>query len=148
MGHQSGVPGEHPETRSCASGTFTACWEAALQFHGLTTQIPHQVWVAIENKKWEPKLDYPPIELVRLSGSAFTFGVEVHKINRVPVRVYSAAKTVADCFKFRNKVGSDVALEALRETWKERKATMDALWDAAKVCRVANVMRPYMETLS
>jgi len=121
------------------------CLLSALQFHGLTTQIPHQVWIAIENKRWEPKCDYPPIELVRLTGRAFSFGGEEHEVNRVPVKVYSPAKTVADCFKFRNKIGLDVALEALRETWRTRKATMDELWEAAKVCRVANVMRPYME---
>jgi len=82
-----------------------------------------------------------------LSGSAFTFGVENHEVDRVKVRIYSPAKTVADCFKFRNKVGLDVALEALRETWRGRKATMDELWEAAKVCRVANVMRPYLEAV-
>ncbi len=121
------------------------CLISALQFHNLTTQITHKVWIAIENKKWEPKLDYPPIELVRLTGRAFSFGVEEHEVHHVPVKVYSPAKTVADCFKFRNKIGLDVALEALRETWRSRKATMDEIWEAGKVCRVANVMRPYLE---
>jgi predicted transcriptional regulator of viral defense system len=124
------------------------CLISALQFHGLTTQIPHGVWIAIENKKWEPDFEYPPVQLVRLTGRAFSFGVEEHEVNRVPVRVYSPAKTVADCFKFRNKIGMDVAMEALRETWRSRKATMDQLWEAAKVSRVANVMRPYLETLT
>ena len=123
------------------------CLISALQFHNLTTQIPHKVWIAIENKKWEPKWDYPPIELVRLTGRAFSFGVETYKVDRVPVRIYTPAKTVADCFKFRNKIGLDVAVEALRETWRSRKATMDELWEAAKVCRVANVMRPYLEAI-
>jgi len=124
------------------------CLLSALQFHDLTTQVPHQVWIAIENKRWEPKFDYPPIELVRLTGRAFSFGVEEHEVDRVPVKVYSPAKTVADCFKFRNKIGLDVTLEALRETWRSRKATMDELWEAAKVCRVANVMRPYLEAIT
>ena len=124
------------------------CLLSALQFHNLTTQVPHRVWIAIENKRWEPKFDYPPIELVRLTGRAFSFGVETYKVDRVPVRIYTPAKTVADCFKFRNKIGLDVALEALRETWRSRKATMDELWEAAKVCRVANVMRPYLEAIT
>ena len=121
---------------------------SALQFHNLTTQIAPQVWIAIENKSWEPSFDYPPLEIVRLTGPAFSFGVEEHKIDRITVKVYSPAKTVADCFKFRNKIGLDVAMEALRETWRSRKATMDELWEAAKVCRVANVMRPYLEAIS
>ena len=124
------------------------CLLSALQFHDITTQVPHRIWIAIENKRWEPKFDYPPIELVRLTGRAFSFGVEEHEVDRVPVKVYSPAKTVADCFKFRNKIGLDVALEALRETWRSRKATMDELWEAAKVCRVANIMRPYLEAIT
>ena len=123
------------------------CLISALEFHHLTTQISHSIWIAIENKRWAPKLDYPPIEIVRFGGEAFTFGVEVHEVDRVAVKVYSPAKTVADCFKFRNKIGLDVAMEALRETWRDRKATMDELWEAAKVCRVANVMRPYLESV-
>lgn len=123
------------------------CLISALEFHRLTTQIAHSVWIAIENKKWEPKFDYPPLEIVRFSGAAFSFGVENHEVDRVAVKIYSPAKTVTDCFKFRNKVGLDVALEALRETWRSRKATMDELWEAAKVCRVLNVMRPYLEAI-
>ncbi len=123
------------------------CLVSALEFHHLTTQIAHSVWIAIENKKWEPTFEYPPLEIVRFSGSAFSFGVEDHEVDRITVKIYSPAKTVADCFKFRNKVGLDVALEALRETWRSRKATMDELWEAAKVCRVANVMRPYLEAI-
>jgi predicted transcriptional regulator of viral defense system len=122
------------------------CLLSALQLHGLTTQIAHRVWIAIENRKWEPKFDFPPVEIVRLTGQCFTFGIEERVIDQVTVKVYSPAKTVADCFKFRNKIGLDVALEALRETWRNRKATMDELWEAAKVCRVANVMRPYLES--
>lgn len=124
------------------------CLISALQFHNLTTQIAHRVWIAIENKKWEPKFDFPPLELVRFTGRAFSFGIEEHEVNLVSVKVYSAAKTVADCFKFRNKIGMDVAIEALRETWRVRKATMDELWEAAKVCRVGNVIRPYLESIT
>jgi predicted transcriptional regulator of viral defense system len=124
------------------------CLISALQFHNLTTQIAHRVWIAIENKKWEPTFDHPPLELVRLTGRAFRFGVEDHEVNRITVKVYSPAKTVADCFKFRSKIGLDVALESLRETWRSRKATMDELWEAAKVCRVSNVMRPYLEAVT
>ncbi len=124
------------------------CLITALAFHNLTTQVSSRVWIAIENRKWEPEFEYPPLELVRLSGHAFSFGIEEHDVNRVTVRVYSPAKTVADCFKFRNKVGLDVALEALRETLSSGKATVDALWEAARVCRVTNVMRPYLETVT
>jgi predicted transcriptional regulator of viral defense system len=123
------------------------CLVSALGFHHLTTQIAHSVWIAIENKKWEPTFEYPPLEIVRFSGSAFSFGVEDYEVDRITVKIYSPAKTVADCFKFRNKVGLDVALEALRETWRSRRATMDELWEAAKICRVANVMRPYLEAI-
>lgn len=123
------------------------CLISALEFHHLTTQIAHSVWIAIENKKWEPRFEYPPIEIVRFSGPAFSFGVEEHEVDRIKVKIYSPAKTVADCFKFRSKVGLDVALEALRETWRSRKATMDELWKAAKICRVANSMRPYLESV-
>ena len=123
------------------------CLVSALEFHHLTTQIAHSVWIAIENKKWEPKFEYPSLEIVRFSGPAFSFGVEEHQVDRITVKIYSAAKTVADSFKFRNKVGLDVALEALQETWRNRKATMDELWETAKVCRVANVMRPYLEAV-
>ncbi len=123
------------------------CLISALSFHDLTTQIPHSVWIAIENKKWAPKIDYPPLEIVRFSGPAFDWGAEEHPIDGVIVNIYSPAKTVADCFKFRNKIGLDVALEALREAWRNRRVTAEELWEAAKVCRVGNVMRPYLEAI-
>ena len=123
------------------------CLISALHFHELTTQIPHKVWIAIENKKWEPESQYPPIEIIRLTGSAFSFGIEIHKVNNVTTKIYSPAKTVADCFKFRNKIGLDIALEALKETKNNRKATVDELWEAAKVCKMTNVMRPYLEAI-
>ena len=123
------------------------CLISALEFHQLTTQIAHRVWIAIENKKWGPTFDYPPLEIIRLSAPVLSFGAEVHEVDYTKVRIYNPAKTVADCFKFRNRIGLDVAIEALRETWRSGKATMDELWEAAKVCRVTNVMRPYLETV-
>ncbi len=124
------------------------CLLSALRFHGLTTQAPFEVWLAIDNKAIAPKLDYPPLRIVRFSGAALTEGVEEQVVDGVAVRVTGVAKTVADCFKYRNKIGLDVALEALREAWREKRMTSDDLWRYAKVCRVANVMRPYMESLT
>ncbi|HRE19259.1 MAG TPA: AbiEi antitoxin N-terminal domain-containing protein [Rhodocyclaceae bacterium] len=124
------------------------CLLSALRFHGLTTQAPFEVWLAIENKALAPKLDYPPLRIVRFSGKAFTEGVEEHVVDRVTIRITGVAKTVADCFKYRNKIGLDVALEALREAWHERRMSSDDIWRYAKVCRVANVMRPYLDSLT
>lgn len=123
------------------------CLLSALRFHGLTTQAPFEVWLAIENKSLAPKLDYPPLRIVRFSGIALTEGVEEHVVDGVTVRVTGVAKTVADCFKYRNKIGLDVAMEALREAWHGKRMTSDDIWRYAKVCRVANVMRPYLESL-
>jgi predicted transcriptional regulator of viral defense system len=124
------------------------CLLSALRFHDLTTQAPFEVWVAVEHSAYVPSDPSLPLRVVYFSGAALTAGVEEHVINGVTVRVYSPAKTVADCFKYRNKIGLDVALEALRETRRERRATMDELWRYAKICRVANVMRPYLTALS
>ena len=124
------------------------CLLSALRFHGLTTQAPFEVWLAIENKAITPKLDYPPLRIVRFSGGALTEGIEEHVVDDVTVRITCIAKTVADCFKYRNKIGLDVALEALREAWHEKRMTSDDLWRYAKVCRVTNVMRPYLDSLS
>ena len=124
------------------------CLLSALRFHDLTTQSPFEVWLAIPNKARAPKMDYPPLRIVRFSGAALTRGVEDHVIDGVPVRVTSVARTVADCFKFRNKIGLDVALESLQEAWRAKRASMDELWRYATLCRVANVMRPYMESLA
>lgn len=123
------------------------CLLTALRFHELTTQSPHEIWLAIPNKARPPKLDYPPLRSVRFSGQALTKGVETHVVDGVTIRVYSVGKTVADCFKYRNKIGLDVALEALRDARREKRATNDELWRYAKICRVANVMRPYMESV-
>ena len=123
------------------------CLLTALQIHGLTTQLPRQVWIAMPQGSHAPKMDYPPVKMVQFSGDALTQGIEVVQAEQVALRVYGVAKTVADCFKHRNTVGLDVALEALKETLNTRKATADELWRFAKVCRVANVMRPYLEAL-
>jgi len=124
------------------------CLLSALQFHELTTQVAFEVWMAIDVKARRPKLETPALRIVRFSGKALTFGVEEHPIGGVTVKVYSPAKTVADCFKYRNKIGLDVAMEALREVWRGRRASMDELFEAAKVGRVAKVMRPYLESLT
>jgi predicted transcriptional regulator of viral defense system len=124
------------------------CLLSALRFHGLTTQAPREVWMALPPRAWLPRVKYPKLRLVRFSGDALTKGIEEHKVEGVAVRVYGPAKTVADCFKFRNKVGVDVAMEALRDCWRKRLCTMDALWEAARICRMTNVMRPYLESLT
>ncbi len=123
------------------------CLLTALQLHGLTTQLPRQVWIAMPQGSHAPRLDYPPLKMVQLSGEAYLQGIEIMQADQVPMRVYGVAKTVADCFKHRSKIGLDVALEALRDALASRKTTPDELWRYAKVCKVANVMRPYMEAL-
>lgn len=123
------------------------CLLSALRFHDLTTQLPSRVWLAIDTKAWRPKEDVLPLQIVHFSGQALTEGVRTHTIENVKVRVYSAAKTVADCFKYRNKIGLDVALEALRDSQEKNKCTMDELWRFARICRVANVMQPYLEAI-
>jgi predicted transcriptional regulator of viral defense system len=124
------------------------CLLSALQFHGLTTQLPFEVCLAIDRKARRPKADELPLRIFRFSGPALTTGVEEHRVEGVPVKVYGPAKTVADCFKYRKKIGLDVALEALRDCRGQRRASMDEIWRAAQVCRVANVMRPYLESLT
>ncbi|MFI5338606.1 MAG: AbiEi antitoxin N-terminal domain-containing protein [Candidatus Methylomirabilales bacterium] len=123
------------------------CLLSALQFHGFTTQTAREVWMAIGPKVWRPKNADLPLRFVYMSGLSFETGIQTHKVYGVPVRVYSPAKTIVDCFKYRNKVGLDVAMEALRDAWRHRRCTINELWKWAKVCRVANVMRPYMEML-
>lgn len=121
------------------------CLISALSFHQITTQIPHEIWLAIPRGAWRPLSGYPPLNLTYVSGNAFSFGAEEHDVDGVAVHVYSPAKTVADCFKHRSKVGLDVAIEALREVWRSRKASMDELIKAAEVNRVFRIMRPYLE---
>ncbi len=120
------------------------CLKTALRFHDMTTQNPHKIWMAIDVKAWEPEVDLP-MKYIRMSGESFESGIEEHKVDKIPVRVYSAAKTVADCFKFRSKIGLEVCLDALRDFRFQNIGTMDDIWKYAKINRVLNVMRPYME---
>lgn len=124
------------------------CLLSALQYHGIGTQLPAEVWIALDRRAWRPKVTYPPLRIVRYTGEALTAGVETHRIEGRPVNVYCPAKTVADCFKYRNKIGLDVALEALREGWRARRFTMDELDEYAAICRVQRVMRPYLEAIA
>lgn len=121
------------------------CLVSALSYHGITTQLPHEIWLSVPRGSWRPTSEYPPLNLTYVSGPAYLFGIEEHVVSGVRVRIYSPAKTVADCFKFRNKVGLDVAIESLREAWRSRKVTIDALMEAAEVDRVSKIMRPYLE---
>jgi predicted transcriptional regulator of viral defense system len=132
---------------ACQLPKGVVCLLSALRYHDFTTQSPREVWMAIGQKTWAPRISSPSIRLVRMSGQSLHFGIQEHKIGGTMVRVFSPAKTVADCFKFRNKIGLDVAIEALRESRRRKKASVDELWAAAKACRVANVMRPYLESL-
>jgi len=147
----AGVARRHPRA--------VVCLLSALRFHELTTQSPFEVWLAIPTKARAPRLDYPPLRIVRFSEAGLTEGVEEHEIDGVPVRITGVARTVADCFKYRNKIGLDVALDALKaalkETLKEqgqggwgRRVSIDELWRYARLDRVANVMRPYLEALA
>ena len=124
------------------------CLLSALQYHGIGTQLPSEVWLALDRRAWRPRLTYPPLRIVRYTGQALSAGVETHQVEGRPVKVYGPAKTVADCFKYRNKIGLDVALEALREAWRARRFTMDELDRYSAICRVQRVMRPYLEALA
>lgn len=124
------------------------CLLSALAFHNLAGQAPHEVWLAIDVKARKPNADWPPLRIVRFSGAARTFGVESKVIEGVEVRITSRAKTVADCFKYRNKIGTDVAIAALRGYLAKRGRSMSALQEAAEVCRVGRVILPYLEVLA
>jgi predicted transcriptional regulator of viral defense system len=123
------------------------CLLSALMFHNVTTQLPREVWLAIARGKWRPCASPVPLRVMWYGAAALRAGVEEHLVGGVRVKVFSPAKTVVDCFKYRNKVGLDVALEALRECYRTRRVTADELWKYASICRVANVMRPYLESL-
>jgi len=123
------------------------CLLTALQFHELTTQLPRQIWIAMPRGSHVPRIDYPPIKMVQMTGEVYSEGIETVERDGVMLRVYGVAKTVADCFKHRNKIGLDVALEALKDVRARRRASADDLWRYAKLCRVANVMRPYLEAV-
>jgi predicted transcriptional regulator of viral defense system len=123
------------------------CLVSALHFHDITTQIPHAVSIAVSRGTEPPRLDFPPISLYWFSGEAFTAGVQTHRVDNSPIRIYSAEKTLADCFKYRNKIGMDTVLEALTLYRDQHKPRPRKLLEYAKVCRVEKVMRPYLETL-
>lgn len=123
------------------------CLLSALEYHGLTTQLPSEVWLAIDRKAWLPKEPRIPMRVFRFSGQSLVTGVEQRRIEGVLVRIYNPAKTVADCFKYRNKIGLDVAIEALRDCYHKKKATVDELLHYAHLCRVAKVMKPYLEAI-
>ena len=123
------------------------CLLSALRFHRMTTHNPFEVWLALPRKAWRPAISHPPMRFVYLSDQALEVGVEEHVLGGVTVRVYGAAKTVADCFKFRNKIGTDVAVEALRAFRETHPKQMEDLWRCAETDRVSRVMRPYLEAL-
>jgi predicted transcriptional regulator of viral defense system len=124
------------------------CLLSAMQFHGLGTQLPSEVWIAIDRRARRPSLSYPPLRIVRYTGAALSEGVENHRIEGRTVRIYNVAKTLADCFKYRYKIGLDVALEDLREAWRARRFTVQELDRYAAICRVQRVMQPYLEALT
>ncbi|HEV7427856.1 MAG TPA: type IV toxin-antitoxin system AbiEi family antitoxin domain-containing protein [Thermoanaerobaculia bacterium] len=124
------------------------CLLTALRFHGLTTQNPFEVWMAIEAKAWRPKHQRLKLRLVHFSGASFHEGLEEHDVGGVRIRVYSAAKTVADCFKFRNKIGIDVAIEALKDFTRQHRGGANDLARFARICRVSRVMQPYLDAIS
>ncbi|OYU27567.1 type IV toxin-antitoxin system AbiEi family antitoxin domain-containing protein [Paucibacter sp. B51] len=124
------------------------CLLSALQFHAIGTQLPHEVWIALPEGTQTPKLGYPPLRVTRLRGPAYSEGILTITDHGAPIRVYSAAKTVTDCFKLRNKIGLDVALEALKDAWRNRKVTMAELSHFAKINRVERVMQPYLEAVT
>jgi predicted transcriptional regulator of viral defense system len=146
------VADQHPVTaehtlaqvaKRVPGGVF--CLLTALRFHELTTQSPAEAWIALPEKARKPKLDYPRLRVARFSGLALTEGIEAHRLEGVDVRVYSAAKTVADCFKYRNKIGIDVAVEALRDFSRRHRGGATELARYARICRVSRVMQPYWD---
>jgi len=123
------------------------CLLSALSFHEIGTQLPHEVWIAIDRRSRRPSLQYPPLRVVRFGGKSLSDGIERHRVEGQTLSVYCVAKTLADLFKYRNKIGLDVALEALREAWRNRQFKMDDLQRYARMCRVQQVMKPYLEAL-
>ena len=121
------------------------CLVSALAFHELTTQIPHEVHIAIRRSARSPKLDHPPLRIYRFTGLAFDTGIEEHLVDHVKLRIYSPEKTLADCFKYRNRIGLEIVLEALRAYSKRKKKDMQKVLECARVCRVERIMRPYLE---
>jgi predicted transcriptional regulator of viral defense system len=150
-----GVPGRSGMTEHRSLAEVAArvprgviCLLSALRFHEIGTQSPHEVWIAMTNRASVPRLDSPALRIVRMSDSALAEGFDEHLVEGVKLRVFGTARTVVDCFKFRNKIGLDVALEALRDGWRQRKFSIDDLWRHAARQRVVNVMRPYVEAIA
>jgi len=123
------------------------CLISALAFHEVGSQLPAAVWIAVDRRARAPRMSYPPLRVVRFAGRALTEGIETHRVEGQQVRLYSVAKTLADLFKYRNKIGIEVALEALRDAWQKRRVTMEEIDHFARICRVERVMRPYLEAL-
>src|SRR5699024_9000765 len=124
------------------------CLISALDVHELTTAIPHHVYIALPRTSRDPKLNYPPLQIYRFSGRSLTEGIETHYVDGVEAQVYNPAKTIADCFKFRNQIGLDIAIEALKDGVREDKASFNEIVKFARICRVQNVIRPYAETIA
>jgi predicted transcriptional regulator of viral defense system len=142
------VDARHTLAEACALvPKGVVCLTSALQFHGLTLQMPSAVWMAIGGTAWRPKIDYPAIHFVRFTESGLTDGVERHEIDSVEAPITNPARTIVDCFRYRTKVGLDVALEGLREGLRQRKTMPDALWSYANTARAWSVMRPYVEAM-
>ncbi len=123
------------------------CLISALDLHNLTDEIPGSVHIALPKGAWEPKLDYPPIKTFRFSEQTYKSGSEVHSIDGFQVWIYSPAKTIADCFKFRNQIGLDVCIKALKQCIRQKKATFNEIHKCAEICRVTKVITPYMESI-
>ena len=133
---------------AAAVPSAVVCLLSALQFHQIGTQLPAEVWIAVERRTARPRLAYPPLRVMRFSGLAFTSGIELHSVEGQEVRVYGIAKTVADCFKCRNKIGLDVALEALSEAWRQGRLSLAELNEYARIDRVQRVLQPYVEAVT
>jgi predicted transcriptional regulator of viral defense system len=145
-----GAPLDELETIAAVSKRVPkaiVCLLTALHVHGIGTQAPRDVWIALDRKARKPRTPDLPVRLVRFSGPMLRYGIETREVLGVRVRLTSPARTVVDCFRYRNKIGLDVALEALREAWRARRFTMDDIDRYARICRVARVMRPYLEGL-
>lgn len=143
------IPGAHHSLiESCKLiGTGVVCLVSALSFHEIGTQNPSEVWIAIERGTRTPQVEYYPIQISLFSGKAYSMGIEEHTVDGVIIRVYSIAKTIADCFKYRNKIGLDVAIEALKDVIQNKRTSVDEILHFARICRVERVIKPYMDSL-
>lgn len=144
-----GLPLSNPDLVTVAKRVTNGviCLISALAFHDITTQIPHEVHVALPRGAEEPRLDHPPIHTYRFTGKSFTDGVVIHELDSIPIRIYGPEKTLADCFKFRNKIGLDTAVEALRLYRERQSVRVDEIMHFASICRVTKIMRPYLEAI-